>query len=274
MDITKLIEAALREDLGDGGDVTTNATIDPAARCQVQLIAKQDGVLSGIDCFRVAMELMQAEPANWTGIGDGDAFANGDQVVSFEGRSSGVLQAERVALNFVQRLSGVATLTAQFVAAAGPCICDTRKTTPLMRALEKRAVLHGGGRNHRFGLSDGVLIKDNHIAAAGGLTQAVTRARDSVHHLLKIEVEVTSLVELDEALAAGVDAVLLDNMSINEMCDAVKRAKGHAVTLEASGNMDIKRATEAAATGVDRVSVGALTHSSPAVDLSLAIKGV
>jgi len=272
MEIRSLVEAALREDLGGGGDVTTDAIFDSDARCRVQLNAKQDGVLSGIDCFRAAMDLMRAEVTGWAGKDDGDSFANGDLVVSFEGRTSGVLQAERVALNFVQRLSGVATLTAAYVAAAGDCICDTRKTTPLMRSLEKRAVLHGRGRNHRFGLSDGVLIKDNHIAAAGGITQAVTRARERVHHLLKIEVEVTTLVELDEAITAGVDAVLLDNMTIDEMRDAVTRAKGHPVILEASGNMNIDRASEAAATGVDRVSVGALTHSAPAIDLSLAIE--
>jgi len=274
MDLNQLVEAALREDLGAAGDVTTDAIVDADDRCRVQLIAKQDGVLSGIDCFRAAMDLMHADVTDWTGKDDGDSFTNGDLVVSFGGRSSGVLQAERVALNFVQRLSGVATLTAAYVAAAGACICDTRKTTPMMRSLEKRAVIHGGGRNHRFGLSDGVLIKDNHIAAAGGITSAVTRARDRVHHLLKIEVEVTTLVELDEALTAGVDAVLLDNMSIDEMCDAVARVKGHDVIVEASGNMDIARAAEAAAVGVDRVSVGALTHSAPAIDLSLAIDSV
>lgn len=274
MEINALIEAALREDLGAAGDVTTDTIVDADALCRVQLIAKQDGVLSGIDCFRVAMELMRADMTDWTSKDDGDSFADGDLVVSFGGRASGVLQAERVALNFVQRLSGVATLTAAYVAAAGPCICDTRKTTPVMRSLEKRAVLHGGGRNHRFGLSDGVLIKDNHIAAAGGIAQAVTLAKDRVHHLLKIEVEVTTLAEVDEALAAGVDAVLLDNMSIDEMRDAVARVKGHDVIVEASGNMDITRAAETASVGVDRVSVGALTHSAPAIDLSLAIESV
>ncbi len=274
MRINELIQLALREDLGDAGDVTTDAIVDADAGCRVKLIAKQDGVLSGLDCFWAAMELMHAEPTDISGKVDGDGFANGDCVASFAGRTSGVLKAERVALNFVQRLSGVATLTAAFVDAAGDCICDTRKTTPLMRALEKRAVRHGGGKNHRFGLSDGVLIKDNHIAAAGGITQAVTRAREGVHHLLKIEVEVTTAAELDEALAVGVDAVLLDNMSIDEMRDAVTRTKGKNVIVEASGNMDLKRAAEAANAGVHRVSVGALTHSAPAVDLSLAIESV
>ncbi len=274
MDIHEIVHASLREDLGDAGDVTTDAIVDADTRCRVQLIAKQDGVLSGIDCFRTAMDLMHADVANWTSKSDGDAFTNGDILVSFEGLAGGVLKAERVALNFLQRLSGVATMTAAYVAAAGSCICDTRKTTPLMRSLEKRAVLHGGGRNHRFGLSDGVLIKDNHIAAAGGIAQAVARARDSVHHLLKIEVEVTTAIELDEALEAGVDAVLLDNMSVDEMRDAVARAKTFDVILEASGNMDAARAAEAAAAGVHRVSVGALTHSAPSIDLSLAIEGV
>lgn len=271
MTLDGLIQAALDEDLG-WGDVTTDAIVDARARCHARLTAKQGGVLSGISCFKRVFELAGTEPADWTAFEDGAAFSKGDTVASFKGLTRGVLRGERTALNFLQQLSGVATRTAEFVRAAGPVVCDTRKTTPLLRTLEKAAVRHGGGVNHRFGLSDGVLIKDNHIAAAGGIGAAVQRARASAHHLLKIEVEVTSLTELDEALAAGADVILLDNMSDDLIRQSVLRAKGKPVLLEASGNMTPERAAAAAAAGVHRVSVGALTHSAPAVDFSLAIE--
>jgi nicotinate-nucleotide pyrophosphorylase (carboxylating) len=201
----------------------------------------------------------------------------GQDVALFSGVTRAVLQGERVALNFVQRLSGVATFTAKFVAEVqdmGVRICDTRKTTPLMRVLEKQAVVHGGGANHRFALFDGVLIKENHITAAGGVAEAVTRAIKGTHHLMKVGVEVTDLEEFDEALASGADAILLDNMSLEDMREAAERAKGHKVVLEASGNVDVERLRAIAETGMHVISIGALTHSAPAIDLSLEIANV
>ena len=185
-----------------------------------------------------------------------------------------MLTAERTALNFVRHLSGIATLTAQYVEAVKDLnvkVCDTRKTTPLLRRLEKEAVVHGGGTNHRHNLFNGVVIKENHIAAAGSIAAAVKNATDGVHHLMKIEVEVTSLDEFDQALAAGADAIMLDNMPLDEMRDAVRRAKGRNIVLEASGNATVANLRAMAETGVDVISVGTLTHSAPAVDFSLLI---
>jgi nicotinate-nucleotide pyrophosphorylase (carboxylating) len=203
--------------------------------------------------------------------GEGDTLGRGEVVCRLEGRSRSILAAERVALNFLQRLSGIATLTRRFVEAASSHqakITDTRKTTPLWRALEKAAVLAGGGANHRFGLYDAILIKDNHIAAAGGIAKAISLARQGASHLMKIEVEVTDLAGLEAALAAGADAVMLDNMDLEAMAEAVRRVAGR-VPLEASGGVNLTNVREIAATGVDYISVGALTHSAPAVDLSL-----
>jgi nicotinate-nucleotide pyrophosphorylase (carboxylating) len=208
---------------------------------------------------------------------NGDRVAPGDTIARLSGSARSLLTAERTALNIMQRLSGVATTTARYVAATegtGAAIVDTRKTTPGMRMLEKRAVLHGGGRNHRFGLADGVLIKDNHLAAIGGdhpVGDAVTSARALAPHTMKIEIEVTTLDELDEALAAGADIVLLDNMDSPTMAEAVRRRDQAApgALLEASGGITLERIPEIAATGVDLISVGALTHSSKALDISL-----
>lgn len=268
-----LVREALVEDIGQG-DITTNATVPPNVRCKARLYAKQGGVLSGITVFRAVFEDLDADISDWYSLEDGTQFTAGQDIALFSGITRAILAGERVALNFVQRLSGVATFTAAFVAEVadlGVRVCDTRKTTPLMRNLEKQAVIHGGGANHRFALFDGVLIKENHITAAGGVTQAVQRALKGTHHLMKIGVEVTNLSEFDEALACGADAVLLDNMSVDEMQQAVDRTRGSKVVLEASGNVTLDRLRAIAETGVHVISIGALTHSAPAIDLSLEI---
>jgi nicotinate-nucleotide pyrophosphorylase (carboxylating) len=271
-----LIRAALAEDVGQE-DVTTNRTVPAAARCRVRVVAKQAGVLSGITVFRSVFDLLDAAVEDWHARNDGDRFVSGDDIAAFSGHARAVLTGERTALNFLGRLSGVATLTAQYVDAVKGLdikICDTRKTTPLLRKLEKDAVVHGGGANHRHGLFDGVLIKENHIAAAGGIDAAVKKARAGTHHLLKIEVEVTTLDELGEALEAGADAILLDNMSLEALREAVGRARDKNVLLEASGNVTLDRVRAMAETGVDLISAGALTHSAPAVDFSLLIERI
>lgn len=274
--IEETIAAALAEDIGHG-DITTRALVPEDARCTAVLTAKEDGVLSGMAAFRAAFEQVGAAPSDWDGLSDGGLFAAGDRLAAFSGNTRAVLSAERTALNFVQRLSGIATLTRKYVdALAGlDCqVCDTRKTTPLLRHLEKDAVRHGGGANHRFNLTDGILIKENHIAAAGGIAEAISRARAHVHHLVRIEVEVTSLAALKEALNARADVIMLDNMDLTTMAAAValneKRTAGR-VDLEASGNVSLGGIRAIAETGVDFISVGALTHSAAAVDLSLLI---
>jgi nicotinate-nucleotide pyrophosphorylase (carboxylating) len=207
-------------------------------------------------------------------VADGSAFAVGTKLVSVDGRAADLLTGERTALNFLQQLSGVATLTRQFVdAVAGTKarVVDTRKTTPGLRALEKYAVRMGGGHNHRLGLDDGILIKDNHIAAAGGVTAAVTAARREAPHAARVEVECTTPNQIDEALAAGADAILLDNMSVAQIASAVGWIAGRAV-VEASGGVTLATVRAIAETGVDLISVGALTHSAPAIDLSMKIK--
>lgn len=274
--LRSLVHEALLEDIGQG-DITTNLTVPEDARCRAHLIAKQDGVLSGVGVFRAVFEGLDADLTGWKGVPDGARFKEGDELASFEANTRAVLTGERVALNFVQRLCGIASLTARYVdALAGLTtrICDTRKTTPFLRHLEKKAVQHGGGTNHRFALFDGVLIKENHIVAAGGVRQAVEKAANGTHHLMKVGVEVTTLDELREALNSGAGAILLDNMSIEQIRDAVEIAKGTHVVLEASGNMSLDRVRTIAETGVHIISIGALTHSAPAIDLSLLIENV
>ena len=273
-ELTALIREALAEDIGQG-DVTTNATIPPEARCHAWLIAKQDGVLSGIRVFRLVFEILEADIRDWDGLVDGARFSKGHKLVGFEGKTRAVLTGERVALNFVQHLSGIATLTARFKAELSEFkvrLCDTRKTMPLMRKLEKEAVLHGGGSNHRYALFDGVLIKENHITAAGGIYQAVQKALNGTHHLMKIGIEVSTIEEVQEAVDAGADAIMLDNMGIEDMRKAVELVRDKKVILEASGNITLDTVRTVAETGVHLNSVGALTHSAPAVDLSLIIK--
>lgn len=267
-----LVRDTLIEDIGRG-DVTTEATVAIEARCRARLYAKQDGVLSGIHVFRTVFDHLVAGISDWQALENGDRFSRGQDVATFCGATRAVLSGERVALNFLQRLCGVATLTAAMVDRVKDLnvrICDTRKTTPLLRQLEKDAVRHGGGANHRFALYDGILIKENHITAAGGVSQAVKAAVDRSHHLLNVGVEVTTLAELEEAIDSGADVALLDNMSLEQMREAVAAAKGR-IVLEASGNVTLDRVRAIAETGVDIISVGALTHSAPAIDLSLEI---
>lgn len=269
----KLIEMALREDVGMR-DLTTDLTVAPTSVCSVRLVAKQAGILSGICLFRTIFDHVSANIRNWEALEDGTSFESGQTVATFQGLTAPILTGERTALNYVQHLSGVATVTRAYVDAAREYavrICDTRKTTPLMRSLEKDAVRHGGGYNHRLGLHDGILIKENHIRAAGGIASAIAKASESSHHLMNIEVEVTNLAECDEAIRAGARVIMLDNMSLVDMKAAVESAKDRGIIFEASGNVTIERVADIAATGVDVISVGTLTHSAPAVDLSLQI---
>lgn len=271
-----IVDLALAEDIGTG-DITTLATVPSTAQATGVLLAKDAGVISGIDVARFIFARVDQAIAFEAFVSDGDSVSAGTGLARVSGPARSILTAERTALNLIQRLSGVASTTARYVAeTAGTAsrIVDTRKTTPGLRLLEKQAVAHGGGRNHRFGLADGVLIKDNHLAAIGGscrVTRAIASARERAPHTLRIEIEVTTLDELAEALAAGADIVLLDNMGTPDMAIAVERrdAGGHRTLLEASGGITLERIREIAATGVDFISVGALTHSAPALDISL-----
>ena len=270
--VERLLELALEEDLFLG-DATSDATIDAAAEGEGRFLAKDRLVLAGTDVAARVFERLGAtcrfdRP-------DGAGADEGEWIGTARGPLRALLAAERTALNFLQRLSGVATLTRRCVDAlsaggARTRLLDTRKTTPGWRRLEKDAVRAGGGTNHRFALGDGVLIKDNHVAACGGVATAVRRARERASAMLKIEVEVVDLAGLDEAIAAGADIVLLDNMDDAAMAEAVRRAAGR-VLLEASGNMTLERLPRVAATGVDFVSMGALTHSARAVDVSFEV---
>ena len=265
------VRAALEEDLGLAGDITTRAIISNDEKANAAITARAQGCIAGLQCAETAFRLIDAAVRFETLIHDGEEVKPGDTIARVSGQAAALLTGERVALNFLCHLSGVASLTQAYVKAVegtGAHICCTRKTTPGLRALEKYAVRAGGGQNHRFGLYDAVLIKDNHIAAAGGIGPAVSRARDHTGHMIKIEVEIDTLEQLDEALALPVDAVLLDNMSIGELTKAVSRAKGKVVT-EASGGVSLENVREIAETGLDLISVGALTHSPKALDLGL-----
>lgn len=269
--IEAAVAAALAEDLGLAGDVTAAATVPEDAWSKAVVAARGDGVIAGAALAREAFAQADRRIEAAIEKDDGARIARGEVVMRIEGPARGVLSAERVALNFLGRLSGVATATAALVDAVkgtGAEIVCTRKTTPGMRAFEKYAVRCGGGRNHRFGLFDAILIKDNHIVAAGGVTAALRRARAAAGHMVRIEIEVDGLAGLDEALAAGADAVLLDNMSLEDMREAVRRAKGRA-RLEASGNVTLATVRDIALTGVDMISSGWITHSAPALDLGL-----
>ena len=268
-----LLRRALTEDIGPG-DITTEAIVPEAALCSARLLAKEAGVLSGMDLFRRIFALLQGDIDHWESLEDGESFAEGQEIAAFHGRTRAILTGERVALNFLQHLSGVATATAAYmgqVKGLDTLICETRKTTPLLRESEKRAVIHGGGRNHRQALYHAILIKENHIEVAGAITEAIKRAKSIRSHLTAIEVEVTTLEEFDEALAAKPEAILLDNMDLPTMTEAVARAKGSEIILEASGNIGLDRVRSVAETGVHVISVGALTHSVKAIDFSLRI---
>ncbi len=271
--INEIIRRALAEDIG-GGDVTTNSIVSPDSEVSGRFIAKSAGVVAGWDVVRATFRLVDERVKLFQSVSDGTEVKGGESIGKITGPGRAILSGERVALNFLQRMSGIATATRRFVeAAAGTraVILDTRKTAPGLRVLDKLAVRIGGASNHRTGLYDMVLIKDNHIAEAGRITEAVRRVKKSHAANLKMEVEVRTLDELREAVELGVDRILLDNMSIPEMRRAVKIVRGR-VPLEASGNMNIRRITAVAATGVDFISVGALTHSVIAMDISLMIE--
>ncbi len=266
-----LVRAALLEDLGRAGDITTQAIVPPGIRARTQLVARRAGVLAGLDVARLAFHLMDRDMVFETRRGDGARLVPGDVIATLDGNARAMLIAERTALNFLCHLSGVATATAAVVDTVRPYgtqVTCTRKTMPGMRMLQKYAVRVGGGSNHRFGLDDAVLIKDNHIAIAGGLRPALERARAGVGHLVKIEVEIDTLAQLDEALALGVDVILLDNMPPAVLREAVRRANGQAIT-EASGGITPDNAAEVAATGVNLMAIGWLTHSARALDIGL-----
>ncbi|GAB4533825.1 MAG: carboxylating nicotinate-nucleotide diphosphorylase [Parvularculaceae bacterium] len=271
--IEPMVAAALREDLGRAGDVTSCAVLPEDARLRAEIRTRSDGRIAGMDAARLAFSLLDSAIEFSALVSDGDAAPCGAALATIEGPARAILSAERTALNFLGHLSGVATATAamvQAISGARARICCTRKTTPGLRALEKHAVRCGGGSNHRFGLDDAVLIKDNHIAAAGGVTAALERARASVGHLVKIEIEIDALDQLDEALSVGVDAVLLDNMDTDRLKQAVTRCARKTIT-EASGNVTLETVGAIAATGVDYISSGALTHSARNLDIGLDI---
>jgi nicotinate-nucleotide pyrophosphorylase (carboxylating) len=269
--IEPLVRAALLEDLGRAGDLTSDAIAPADLVATALLVARQAGVVAGLDLAALAFRLLDQTIEIDRERNDGDRIAPADTIAVIRGPARAILSAERTALNFLCRLSGIALATASIVAAVRgekACIVCTRKTTPLLRTIEKYAVRAGGGANHRFGLDDAVLIKDNHVAIAGGVRPAIESARAGVGHLVKIEVEVDTLAQLEEALATGVDAVLLDNMSLEELREAVAMVAGRAVT-EASGGVTPETVRAIAATGVDLISVGWLTHSAPALDIGL-----
>ncbi len=269
--IEPLVRAALLEDLGRAGDITSDAVVPAGLNARTIMAARQPGVVAGLDLARLAFELIDPRIFVRVERQDGSTVGPGDRIAVITGPARGILTAERTALNYLCHLSGVATATASVVAALrgykAEVVC-TRKTTPGLRAVEKYAVRAGGGGNHRFGLDDAVLIKDNHVAIAGGVREALRRARASVGHLVKIELEVDTLEQLAEALIEGVDAVLLDNMSPEMLTTAVEIVGGRALT-EASGRITPATAPLVAASGVDLISIGWLTHSAPILDIGL-----
>lgn len=269
-----LIEMALREDLGERGDVTSQSTLPAETQLCGQIVAKAEGIIAGLPLVGKVYQRIDPAVEVSLSVQDGDRVQPGKLICEVRGSGRSILSGERIGLNFLQRLSGIASLSAQFVAAAAgtkSVILDTRKTTPGWRSLEKYAVRMGGAQNHRMGLYDMVMIKDNHIDGAGGITPAVQGVRDHLKDgIIPIEVEVRSLDELREVLPLRVDRVLLDNMTLEQMREAVEITRGR-VPLEASGNMSLERVPAVAATGVNFISVGLLTHSAAALDLSMRI---
>jgi len=268
------VRAALLEDLGRAGDITTNATIPAMKQARAVIAARQPGIVAGLDLAKAAFRLLDPALSFETRIADGAAITPGAILATIEGPARALLSAERVALNFLGRLSGVATLTSRYVAAVAHTkirIVCTRKTTPGLRTFEKYAVLCGGGFNHRFGLDDAILIKDNHIAVAGGIIPALRAVKAAIGHLVKIEIEVDTLDQLDEVLTEGADVVLLDNMTPARLREAVARVKGRLLT-EASGGVTLETVAAIAESGVDMISVGALTHSAQVLDVGLDIQ--
>jgi len=271
--LRELIDIALKEDIGPG-DITTDAIVDPAMTGKGMMTAKESFILSGLDVAAQVFTRLDPEIRVTSDFRDGDAVSRGVEIMRVNGKLRALLCGERTALNFLQRLSGIATLVNRFVQAAGdtPCrLVDTRKTTPAWRILEKQAVRAGGGGNHRMGLYDGVLIKDNHIAVAGGITNAVRCVRKAVSHLVKIEVEAATLSEVREAVACEADVIMLDNMDLAGI-KAAKRIIGHRALVEVSGGVNLDNIQALAGAGVDIVSVGAFTHAARSVDISMAIE--
>ena len=269
-EIERIVRTALAEDIGLG-DVTTEVTIARDSTVRAELVAKEDFTLAGIDVAEVAFHMLDHDVRFEKIFVDGQSVRKGEVIAWLKGKASILLQGERVALNLLQRMSGIASLTAQYVAevkGTSAKIVDTRKTVPGLRALDKYSVRMGGGRNHRIGLFDGVLIKENHITAAGGISAAIGSAKEKLPHTLKIEVETQTLAEVEEALQAGADIIMLDNMSLAEMSQGVELIAGRAL-VEASGGVNLERVRDIADTGVDIISVGALTHSVSAADISM-----
>lgn len=269
--IEPVVRLALAEDLGRAGDVTAKACIPEDARMRAVFAARKAGVLAGIDCVRLAVLAVDPKASVTLKLRDGEAFEAGAVLAEVEADARAFLSAERTALNLLGRLCGIATLTRAYVEAVSGTkarIADTRKTTPGLRALEKHAVLCGGGLNHRFGLDDAILIKDNHVAVCGGVGEAVRRAKAAAGHLMKVEVEVDGLDQLDEALVERPDVIMLDNFTLPMLREAVARTAGR-VTLEASGGVNLETVRAIAETGVDVISVGALTHSAASLDIGL-----
>lgn len=272
--VREAVARALAEDVG-AGDVTAAAVVEEESQCRAAVIVKEEGVIAGLEVARFTFQMLDSEVSFEQEVPEGARVTSGEVAARVLGRTRPIVTGERTALNFLQRMSGIATLTARYVAAVEGTdarIIDTRKTAPGLRALDKYAVRAGGGRNHRMGLFDGVLIKDNHLRAAGGAGAAVERARAWAHHLVKVEVEAKTLSEVEEALKAGADVILLDNMDVGQVAEAVELAGGRC-ELEVSGRVTLDNVRALAECGVDFISVGALTHSAPALDVSLEIEG-
>ncbi len=272
--ISHLIDLALMEDIGSG-DITTESVIDPNAMGQGEIIAKEAGVIAGLHIAETVFQKLDPEVRITFDIREGDTVTPSSRLLTLSGKLQGLLMGERTALNFLQRLSGIATQAQSYVAALGKTavrLVDTRKTTPGWRVLEKYAVRIGGAQNHRMGLYDGVLIKDNHIAACGSIEKAVLKTRQRISHLVKIEVETSNFVEVEEAIKAGADVIMLDNMDLDQIKKAVALIN-HRALVEVSGNVTRERLGPLAATGIDMISVGALTHSAQSLDLSMRIHG-
>ena len=269
----KSVKEALLEDLGRAGDITSEAILNKNIKIEATLVARKSGVLCGTATALTAFQLIDPEIKYDNILIDSALVNSGDIIARINGSATSILAAERVALNFLGHLSGISTLTAEYVSQISHThakICDTRKTTPNLRALEKYAVACGGGVNHRFGLDDAILIKDNHIAVAGGVAAALRAAKQKIGHLVKIEIEVDTLDQLHEALSEGVDVVLLDNMSIPQLAESVRMINKQALS-EASGGISLDTVAAVAETGVNLISVGALTHSAPVLDVGLDI---
>ncbi|RLB78004.1 MAG: carboxylating nicotinate-nucleotide diphosphorylase [Deltaproteobacteria bacterium] len=269
-EIERIVRTALQEDIGLG-DVTTEATIARDIVVRAELVAKENFTLAGLDVAATVFHILDPDVCFEKIFVDGQSVRKGEVIAWLKGKASILLQGERVALNLLQRMCGIASLTAQYVAAVegtSAKIVDTRKTVPGLRALDKYSVRMGGGRNHRIGLFDGVLIKENHIVAAGGISAAIKKAKEEISHTLKIEIETRNLPEVEEALQAGADIIMLDNMTLDEMRQGVDLIAGKAL-VEASGGVNLERVRDIAETGVNFISVGALTHSVIAADISM-----